>query len=91
MIISDKYFKLHPIGLPQYFHAPRHKAGYWLACSVFGLILLANLDAVGGMLEEAIPILLEWAEKGSESLFEIFGLSPRWAQGITAYIGLPPR
>jgi hypothetical protein len=88
MINSTRSFKLYPNpGLSHHLHTPSRTTGYWLAGFVFGLTLLANMDAIGEMLEEVIPILLELAEKGSESFFEMFGLSPRLAQGVTAYVG----
>jgi hypothetical protein len=40
------------------------------------------------MLVEFIPIILEWAEKALDRIFEMVGFSPLLAQGITASIGL---
>lgn len=89
MINTAKSFKLYQTaGLSHHLRAPPRTTGYWLAGLILGLTLLPNLDIVGKMLVELIPILLEWAEKALNRIFEMAGFSHRLAQGITAFIGL---
>ena len=62
--------------------ALRRKA-YWLGGLSVGLLLLINF----GILGEVFHLLLEVAEEGMDTVLELTGLTPRMAQGITAYIG----
>ena len=85
---ANPYSFHHNDDLSHHWPVTRRAAIYSLAGLVTGMALLANLDMVGGMLEEVIPVFLEVVEKGLDSFFETVGLAPRLAQGITAYIGL---
>ncbi len=85
---ANPYSFHHSDDLSHHWPLFRRTTVYSLAGLVVGLVLLANLDVVGGMLEEVIPTFLEVVEKGLDSFFEAVGLAPRLAQGITAYIGL---
>ena len=51
------------------------------------LLLLTSLDALGQILAEGFHLLLEVAEEGLDTVLELTGLTPRMAQGVTAYIG----
>ena len=61
--------------------ALRRKA-YWLGGLSVALLLLINF----GILGEVFHLLFEVAEEGMDSVLELTGLTPRMAQGITAYI-----
>jgi hypothetical protein len=66
--------------------ALRRKA-YWLGGLSAGLLLLANFGVLGEILAGGFHLLLEIAEEGMDTVLELTGLTPRIAQGITAYIG----
>jgi hypothetical protein len=63
------------------------KSAYWLGGLCFGLLLLTNFGILGEILAEGFHLLLEIAEEGMDTVLELTGLTPRIAQGVTAYIG----
>jgi hypothetical protein len=65
----------------------RQKAAYWLGGMCVGLLLLTNFGILGEIFAEGFHLLLEIAEEGMDTVLELTGLTPRIAQGVTAYIG----
>ena len=74
--------KRSPLSAPRPQSSALRRKAYWLGGLSVGLLLLINF----GILGEVFHLLLEVAEEGMDSVLELTGLTPRMAQGITAYI-----
>ena len=81
-LATDRPKNRSPLSAPRPQSSSLRRKAYWLGGLSVGLLLLINF----GILGEVFHLLFEVAEEGMDSVLELTGLTPRMAQGITAYI-----
>jgi len=82
-LATEHQKKRSPLSPKRHLSSASRRKAYWLGGLSVGLLLLINF----GILGEMFHLLLEVAEEGMDTVLELAGLTPRTAQGITAYIG----